>query len=148
MNVPIIFLDFDGVLNSNFWIWTHADSEFGSHIDPGLVGRVNVIIARTGAKVVVSSAWRKLYTDDELRAGLASCGFAGEILGSTDHLGPFRGDEIQRWLSSNLHEGPFVILDDSADMAHLLPSLVRTDPAYGLSFADVERAVAMLEGRV
>lgn len=144
MRDPLIFLDFDGVLNSNAWVWSHSGEGF-DHIAPSCIALVNQLIARTGAKVVVSSAWRILFSDAELREGLAEFGFIGEIIGSTDRIGSVRGQQIQRWLTAHEHTGPFVILDDSIDMAHLLPSLIRTNADTGISQSDVDRAVAMLQ---
>ena len=143
MNSPIVFLDFDGVLNSDAWIYSHSERGF-DHIDPSRVELVNGLLHQTKAHVVVSSAWRILHSLPALRRGLASKGFRGSILGTTDRRGPIRGAEIQRWLTENQHDGPFVILDDNSDMGHLLPFLVKTDLATGITAADVERAAAML----
>jgi hypothetical protein len=140
---PIIFLDFDGVLNSNAWVWSHSNDGF-DHIDPSRVALVNQLIARSKARVVVSSAWRILHTVEELRGGLAEHGFAGDIIGATDRVGSVRGDQIQRWLTANEHDGPFVILDDSTDMAHLLPSLVRCNADTGITQTEVDRALEVL----
>jgi hypothetical protein len=60
-----------------------------------------------------------------------------------------RGHEIQAWLDARARRQTiesFVILDDSADMAHLLPRLVRTPFATGLGDEHVDQAVAMLGG--
>lgn len=142
---PIVFLDFDGVLNNDAWIYSHSERGF-AHIDPSKVELVNQLIERTDANVVVSSAWRILHKLPSLRRGLKNKGFSGKIVDVTDTAGRYRGDEIQRWLTANGHVGPFVILDDNTDMAHLLPFLVKTDPAHGLTQADVDRAVGVLEG--
>lgn len=142
---PIVFLDFDGVLNNDAWIYSHSERGFG-HIDPSRVQLVNDLLHRTGAHVVVSSAWRILHSLPGLRRGLAAKGFRGRIVGVTDRAGHIRGHEIGRWLEEN-GKRPFVILDDNSDMGALLPYLVKTDPNVGLIVADVERAVAVIEGQ-
>lgn len=38
----------------------------------------------------------------------------------------------------------FVILDDDADMCHLMPRLVRSETAVGLTAAEADRAITML----
>lgn len=141
---PVIFLDFDGVLNNNQWIWDHSERGF-EHIDPDhIVSFLNVLIHRTKAKVVVSSAWRILHTLEQLREGLASKGFLGEIIGVTDTIGSVRGNQIARWRDANKHTGPFVILDDSTDMGLLLPWLVRTYSEFGMNSQTVDDATHLL----
>ena len=142
----LVFLDFDGVLNSNTWIYTHSERGF-DHIAPELVQLVNQLLWRTGAKVVVSSAWRILFNVDELREGLVEHGFSGEIVGATDRIGSMRGDQIERWLHEHDHDGPICILDDSTDMNRLLPFLIRTSAETGITQADVDRAVALIESQ-
>lgn len=144
MAKPIVFLDFDGVLNSDSWIYSHSERGF-DHIDPSRVTIVNGLIALTGAEVVVSSAWRILHTLPQLRRGLKSKGFMGQIVGVTDRRGPIRGAEIGRYLEALLEKPPFVILDDNSDMGHLLPFLVKTDPNTGITEADAYRAVAFIQ---
>ena len=143
---PLVLLDFDGVLNSNNWIWTHSERGF-DHIAPELVQLVNQLLWRTKAKVVVSSAWRILFNVEELREGLAEHGFTGEIIGVTDQRATCRGDQIERWLHEHNHTGPICILDDSTDMNRLMPFLIRTDPETGITQADVDRAIALIESQ-
>jgi hypothetical protein len=139
---PIVFLDFDGVLNSDSWIYSHDTRGF-DHVDPSRVHLVNDLLHRTDAHVVVSSAWRILHSLPSLRRGLASKGFRGRIIGVTDRSGPIRGCEIDRCLE--LHgRPPFVILDDNSDMGALLPFLVQTNPETGIMPADVDRAVTLI----
>jgi hypothetical protein len=124
----IIFLDIDGVLNSE------EDPDFSKElfnpvdINPKFIKRLNKIIEDTGANVVISSSWRRSdygtglmgLTIDELRAGLKGRGFTGQIVSVTPHLyrtfdGKMkdRTDEIQKWLDDCEYEiESFVILDD------------------------------------
>jgi hypothetical protein len=109
----IIFLDFDGVLNSNDWYVRRKD-KYGMdavekqypfyEFDPDAVNRLNTIITLTGAKVVVSSSWRHGRTVEELQDILNFVGFIGEVIDVTQHFGSIdgytipRGCEIERWL--------------------------------------------------
>lgn len=156
---PIIFLDFDGVLNS---MTTRGRNPRGwNELDREMVERVNRIIDRTGAKVVVSSSWRLFERRDEngnpadpqkrLTRILQANGFRGEVIGVTPYLPQPAGDhprgiEIQAWLDEAKHSGPFVILDDDSDMLHLLPKLVQTRDSEGLQDTHVELAVRQLDG--
>ena len=157
--MKVIFLDFDGVLNSIAYFEAGAH-ELGD-LDPAAVARLERLVARSGAKVVISSAWRLKHSPVELRARLAAQGFTGEILDYTPELpagaatahGWFlpRCEEIRAWLAAQ-SESPerFVILDDAELQAHELAELqacfVRTDVARGLLDEDVEVALRILEG--
>jgi hypothetical protein len=120
------------------------------------VGLLNEIVTRTGAKVVVSSTWRKSYSVQALGKFLAWAGFVGEVIAKTPqdlpriHDGPYatssplRGHEIQHWLDSQPKPTPnFVILDDDSDMAHLSNRHVKIDLAVGLTRENVEQALRL-----
>ena len=167
--MKIIFLDFDGVLNSEAWwarekqcqaeyggVWSHYD------LDERAIDRLNTIVHKTGAKVVVSSTWRKIHPLEELQAILRAVGFTGEVIDHTPGAGHLaakslngatveghkcRGEEIQSWLDHHSEEDPvesFVILDDDSDMAHLAPKLVQTKYASGLLDFHIPLVEAML----
>ncbi len=155
--MKVVFLDFDGVLNSVAWIkgGRRGEREMPDKVlDPAAVLRVNTLCERTGAVVVISSTWR-LFKEDCV-ALLCRRGFTGTVVGKTpDHswqpgdasnlwASRSRGSEIQAWLDAHPGVEAFVILDDDADMAHLMDKLVQTDFERGLTDAHVERAVAML----
>lgn len=115
MSKPIIFLDFDGVLNT-YLTWGKYPKD--GAIDPDKVERVTRLVQEFGADVVISSAWRTIYKLDELRAMLNRRGRmpAELVIDKTpDWKGPHsqRGQEIKEWLNkANRREHPFVILDD------------------------------------
>lgn len=149
--MKVIFLDFDGVLNSvEYWRrGSHRDANDTSlMLDPAAVGLVNQIVRRTGAKVVISSSWRIL---PSMRANeaLNRCGFIGDIIGETPNLRDgvlVRGHEIQAWLDAHPEVKAFVILDDDSDMAHLAGNLVKTVHAVGITQANADAAVLTLGG--
>jgi len=162
-SLRVVFLDFDGVLNHDALFLalprdrTTADCLTDARsFDPACVERVNVICERTGAVVVVSSSWRCMFGMADIRGILKRHGLRAKVIGDTPrlHRTPdgeerVRGHEIQAWLDARARRQTiesFVILDDSADMAHLLPRLVRTPFATGLGDEHVEQAVAMLGG--
>jgi hypothetical protein len=142
-NDPIIFLDFDGVLNSHAWFAARRDS---TQLDPAAVALLNQLIERTDAQVVVSSSWRIGFSRLELEAGLRQVGFAGTVLDVTPNLREAyaRGKEIALWRMQNRHVGPFVILDDDSDMGELMPFLIKTGFDLGLQQEHIDRAVAIL----
>ena len=138
--MKVVFLDFDGVLNTTTTTPAYA-------LEAGLVALLNVIVKLTGAKVVVSSAWRAIEGLPYCVAHLERSGFQGEVIGATperNKVSDPRGLEIQAWLDEHPEVEAFVILDDEADMEHLLPKLVQTSFEHGLTEADVEKAARLL----
>lgn len=113
--MKVIFLDIDGVLNSNDWaVRRFKEVEMDEiaaqypfyEFDPKLVENLNSIIEQTGAVVVVSSTWRHGRTKEDLQSILDRVGFRGEIIDVTPHFGSPknfgytipRGCEIEWWL--------------------------------------------------
>ena len=150
--LKILFLDMDGVLNSKWWYDNRPDEpnmgrrdELYTMIDPDAVDRLNLTMARTGCLLVLSSSWRGLDPISTINSALRLRGIAKPLFGITPSIGNPRGKEIALWLemAGDTVES-FVILDDDADMAHLLPKLVQTTWDTGLQDEHVERAVEML----
>lgn len=111
MTAPVVFLDIDGVLNT---IFTWGRRPHAAALEPARVARINTLCAETGAVVVVTSTWRRLFELDDLRALLAGAGLTAPIVGVTPCLDTgHRRDEIRFWVNSR-PEPParFVIFDD------------------------------------
>jgi hypothetical protein len=167
----IVFLDIDGVLNNVEWrdFARRTNDEVPrelrlSHwLDPKAVARLNRVLERTAAEVVLSSSWRQRGLET-IQHMLAGAGFRGKLIDCTplpEHhdLGLFhrldggeersenylwpRGFEIQQWLNGNVMIGGIVILD-SASMAHLEPWQVRTSLRDGMLDEHIDRACEVL----
>jgi len=139
----LVFLDFDGVLNSKV-----SSIRFE---DPRIFGLENVtalnhFLAQTGARIVVSSTWRIGLSIEDLQEILDRSRIWGEVVGKTPRLWKKRGFEIQQWLDENpeWQDASFVILDDDSDMEHLLPRLVKVNNEVGLTVENAEEAIKML----
>lgn len=157
--MKVIFLDFDGVLCNHesisvgYRARTAAEQDpYGPHDD--CVAALNRIIEATDAAIVVSSTWRKRQNRNAImRETLNRWGVKGQVIDCTPILerGAFsvqRGTEIQQWLdTARTPVESFVILDDDSDMGQLRHRLVQTDNAVGLTMADAERAIAILNAR-
>ena len=180
----IIFLDVDGVLNSGFTLkhqlsglcpgWGTLAPEGTPQqilgIDPLNVAVLEEVVKKTGAKVVISSAWREMHTLHELKLFLRAAGFTGEVIGATpSKLSGCRPTEIQLWLDENgmnvctcslreqeqcvtcrgrgqyLFVEKFVIIDDMADMGHLSHRFFRTSHEEGLLPEHVAAICSFLE---
>ncbi len=104
----IIFLDVDGVINSDqFTRWCRDNKEFlkeggSNHISPWLVKKVLNICEATGASIVMSSSWR-LWSLGQTLKNLSSKRDLRPILeklvGITQRTDDrFRGQEIKNFL--------------------------------------------------
>lgn len=154
-----IFLDIDGVMNSNlFYIgrtqgeryndWVKEHSEHiawcAYNIDPKAVERLNRLTDATGAKIVVSSTWR---SDSNLQEVFNLVGIKEPIYDITPFMrSRHRGSEIQEWLDRQTEPYRYVILDDDTDMLDWqLPYFIQSDwLKWGLSDEDVEQAIHIL----
>lgn len=163
----LLFLDIDGVLNSNEWFTKlvekkpHAkkpklnrkdfrtDRFFPlyryNRLDTDAIYQASRLYGLVeGAKWVVSSTWRKGSDDEfaDLILYLARCGLKGEIIGRTaTHPSASRGSQIQVYLDKcQIEAKRCVILDDERDMLHLSHRHIKTDYNVGLTRADVDRA--------
>lgn len=109
-NLRVIFLDIDGVLityGDAAVYYNGTDMPFHRPC----VECINILIARTGCKIVISSAWR-LTQRLSLPAIFREEGIIGDIIGVTPSLGN-RGQEIAAWLNAAVARvTSFVIIDD------------------------------------
>lgn len=156
----IVFLDFDGVLNSVAWQRVRGprprpatlENEAKWLLDRDAVEMLNRLVD-AGAAFVVSSSWRLHYTLSELRRVLAAVGFRGQLIDVTAvhstrtaegfYLGADRGNEIKAWLA--LHgDVPFIVLDDNLWPGMVNLPVVQTDDRVGLKPKDIVRALEML----
>lgn len=136
--MKIIFLDIDGVLNS-YQEWVPVAERMKSDLvwdlhdlTPKYIERLNEIIEKTDAKIVISSSWRLQYSPHEIEDMLIFRGFKGSVIDEIPLIAESgwmeqkprlekielngvinadRGDEIQYWLNHN-QVSNFIILDD------------------------------------
>lgn len=126
----VLFLDIDGVL---------APFDGPDVLDVACVGRLDTLVAATGAEVVVCSSWRETMTLEQIGEALAARGFSGRITGATP-IDPTatRDDEVRAYLATKRNVVTFVILDDQAGYGRELSRHhVLVDDTVGLSAADV-----------
>lgn len=151
----IIFLDFDGPIIP---LMSHQNKRgILEKAWPPCVAALNRITNETGAKIVVSSTWRADGIT-KTRGWLKQWGVKAKVIGITPHLreksnGSLiciqkpRGLEIAKWMEDYEREPieSFVILDDDKDMEHLMPFLIHTPFEVGLTEADADKAIQMLD---
>jgi hypothetical protein len=156
MNPPVLYLDFDGVLNDDAWItsdarravWRYADAESAKHdIRPELAARVRRIVSATECRVVVCSTWRRLFTHDQLRACLDPHGIRFDGVTMRGKLSDGRLAAIV-FHASKLPGGTrWCVLDDQVEAADVDGyGGHAVTPIDGVTDEDVERAIAALRG--
>ena len=160
----IIFLDIDGVLNSEEYFKTlpPVSTELDD-IDESKVQLLKEIVDRTGAQIILSSTWRDIDCNDCKKAmeiyqyllnTLKKYGLS--ILDKTPYINCNRPKEIVTWLNENIgHDGMvFVSLDDDFSEEkykeyEIEDCLIKTSfygKNGGLQREHVEQAVRILNG--
>jgi hypothetical protein len=171
----VIFLDIDGVLNSEYYNHTELVNRkkrgYGGFFqigeeatkdnviwDPQCVRTLAYIVVRTDAKIVISSTWREHHPLHRFHEMFALYGVEFDLIGMTqiaagrwepysdNYAQDFRGDEVNAWIAEKAFDGNHVILDDGADFYKDQP-LIQTNPDVGLTFNDADAAVRKLTGR-
>lgn len=154
----IVFLDFDGVLNSRALV----ERSLAPHA-PGIgllaedaVARVERLCVATQASIVVSSTWRLTFGLPVLQEMLRAKGLATTPVLDVTPMIPHkrgRGQEIQMWLDTAPRARGWtieamVILDDEPDMLHLMPWLVQSSFETGLTDAHLVAAKGVLRAAI
>ena len=136
--MKIIFLDIDGVLNSELFYKEKSQDKkckgesklqfYGEMIDKRCIELLNSIIKDTDAQVVISSTWRKGRDISWLQSIFEARGFKYKILDKTPvlyfhpdcktNISVPRGVEIYQWIKNNPKVSRYVIIDDDSDMMY------------------------------
>lgn len=139
--MKIIFLDVDGVLNSD-------NSKSRLPLSKKLLKNLREIVKATNARIVVSSTWRRdEFAMKKLRRALEFKKMKIYSMTTIHYFkhGQVRGDEIDMWLKNHDDIENYVILDDCYDFhEHQLQNFVQTDYKVGLSENDVKKAIDIL----
>lgn len=117
MPKKIIFLDFDGVMDTEYYdhLLSEADKpisdEYGLLFDPECVKNLKYIIDSTGADIVVSSTWKDFMTYQEILDMWKYRGLSGFVTDVTPTVSKHRGDEIDAWLKECREDCQYAIID-------------------------------------
>ena len=164
----VIFLDIDGVLNSNFWNESHQrEISDGTLVDEEKIKMLASLVKRTDAKIVLHSGWR-FWFDDELKPLGTEAEKLVEMLAKEDlfidgvtpdltteeirrtkKFSLVKADEILLWLKLHNDITGWVVLDDlDLHSVQIEQHQVKTDPTIGLTFEDIEKAEKILDGSI
>ena len=138
--MKVVFLDIDGVLNC---ATTPNPRKFPFIVDAVLLTRLEGLLQRTGAQVVLSSNWR---FDP---AGMFSARYYGVPFADTvpELPGQPRSDEIRAWLKDHPEVERFIVIDDEDDELDGLP-LFQPSCDTGLTPELAEAAEKYLDGSI
>lgn len=146
-----IFLDFDGVLNTEQYQAELAiegkpcKDIYGPIFDPRTIKQLDEIIKMTGAKIVITSSWRFIHSLNILHQMWEDRGLPGDVYSilTTESSSKSRGEEIIDWLQKN--DNRFVIIDDENDFNLIQQeSLIITNNVRGLTRKDAQKAIEIL----
>ena len=169
MTDKIIFLDFDGVLNTEHYqrllsyqgkAW---QDEYCTFFDPDAVLHLKRIIEVTNADIVVESSW-KFYGLEAIQEMWMKRNMPGKIIDITSSsfsdswlltadlddidpaMGQCKGMEIASWLSDNASkDARYVIIDDECVILESQsPYFLLTDPYNGITEEIADKAISIL----
>ena len=153
-NRKIVFLDIDGVLNSDAYadyMLTEENIDIFNEdmLDERAIVQLKKIVEATDAEIVLSSSWR-WYKDtrDTVHYQLRAKGI--DFVDTTPQeidVTMSRGAEIKLWLDDHPEVKQFVILDDDdLRIKEYLPNHVKTTFKYGLTREKAAEAIKILNG--
>jgi hypothetical protein len=144
----VLFLDIDGVLNSQrsciaFGGFPHDVVGYErERFDEVALRLIRGIVKQAGAKVVLSSSWRITNAFDYIGKHLDL-----PIIDATPVKwapGQVRGHEIADWLKRHPEVKQYVIVDDDPDMlGEQLPNFVHTNNFDGFGWLHAEKMCAL-----
>ncbi len=161
--IPIIMLDIDGCLNSHEWYMSDDNpgniEDNDGEIDPKAIQRINYLIEKTGAKIVMSSSWRLDYETSCKRlykAGLTPDSIIDKTPIFADKLrhkyGTVRGNEIAQWFQEFYPKQcwwqlkKYVIFDDINDMLfQQRNNFICVNYLTGITDKDINKAIKILK---
>lgn len=150
--MKIIFLDIDGVLNTERYckiqiergMASYYDAEF--NFDPICMRCLKEVIDKTGAKIVLSSSWRENPNDEyfyQFKLNLKVYDLLDSFIDVTPIFSNSRGEEIESWLTKNevkYGDIEYIIIDDEDNMGDLKDRLVKCNPYFGFNIEQQEYA--------
>ena len=148
----IIFLDFDGVLNTEYYQGVlqfqgkQQRDEYGALFAPGAVRQLKRIIDFTAAEIIISSSWKSLGLV-KIQELWMKRNLAGRVIDITPtlHSGN-KGEEIAAWLVENATpETRYVVIDDEeVILDSQRPFFIWTNPYEGLTEEKADMAIRVL----
>jgi len=149
--MKVIFLDIDGVLNIMSGSYYSHNLEYDGHkIEFHLLKRLEFLIERTDAMVVISSSWGNEDFVDYIN-NYHNFKYLDNIIDRTPRNKHTRGEQIADWLREHSDVTNYVILEDEIsdvvnndELKH--NRVIEVDMYEGLSHINVMDAIKKLNG--
>ena len=156
--MKVIFLDFDGVINTPMWDDNGERCRFYHAGDKKVnafqaICLLNELCKKTDAKIVLSTSWKDYKNLDFLRELLYNSGLKKniEIIGKTPRIRTKychidRTVEIETYLEMHKEDNieNYVILDDDEIYGLLRDNFVKCNCCYGFKEPEFEKALKIL----
>lgn len=160
----VIFLDIDGVLNSNLGNDPlQGEISNGSFIDEKKIKLLASLIETTNAQIILHSGWR-FWFDSKCKPlckeaeklmdllhknGLQLNGFTPDLtteeIRKNKKFSLVKADEILSWLNAHKNVTKWVVLDDlDLHNTQIEQHQVKPDPAVGLTLENIRQAEEIL----
>lgn len=170
--MKVIFLDFDGVLNTDTFIdeqklcgaLSNSIASFmyrrAEELDPKALARLFQIVHATDAKIVLVTTWKEWHSIADISTMMIEAGYLGvpPIIDATHRFDnkklrqvnrPIlsRGEQVDQWLNETTEsiEG-YLIIDDSVDYSAYQKHkhMIMTDADLGLEEKHIKEAIEIL----
>ena len=162
----VIFLDIDGVLNSNFWNDRHqTEIGDGTLIDEEKIKLLAHLVRETNSEIILHSGWRfwfdsglkplckeanklvELLEKEDLHIIGVTPNLTTEEIRKTKKFSLVKADEILLWINLHNDVTEWVVLDDlDLHNAQMERHQVKPDQTVGLTLENVKQAVKILLG--
>jgi len=146
--MKIIFLDIDGVLNSEIYYRSvDRTAKDWSRFDPTTVDLIKKLVNEFFAQIVISSTWRfgavQLLNSELKKSGLIK--YLYKDWKTPQGYPPSKGKEIKEWLDQHTNISEYVIIDDDESILEEQKSrFVKTDLMNGMKEKHYARAREIL----
>lgn len=149
--VKHIFLDFDGVLNTEQYQAQLAiegkptKDEYGPLFDPKAVARLSEIIKATNAEIFVISSWGDVIGEDKIIEMWEKRGLPGKIQSVfvPDEKCDTKANCIKRCIDGQIFL-PYIILEDEPIFMPEQEGFIKVNPVTGISKEDAEISIDIL----
>ena len=165
----IIFLDFDGVLNTEYYQnylccqGLAYQDEYGALFDPEVKKQLNRIVDATNAKIVIESSWKYLGLE-AMQEMWSVRQLPGQVIDITPSsvsdqwllsanlddidpaMGHCKGMEIASWMAEHAgSDAHYVIIDDEyVILDSQIPHFILTNPYDGITEELADKAISIL----
>ncbi|MDE6749286.1 MAG: hypothetical protein K2K21_09550 [Lachnospiraceae bacterium] len=156
----VIFLDIDGVLNSNFWNDSHQkEISDGKLIDIEKIQLLAKLVRKTNSKIILHSGWRFWYNSNleptrkesenlsrlMQQEGLVIDGmtpdFSTEEIRKSKKFSLVKASEILAWLAEHKEIDKWLVIDDlDLHNPEIEIHQIKTDSSIGLTIEDIQKA--------